>query len=120
MKRSIQPEVILIPRQVFFYYSRKFLRKKNENLEHAEALCAAMNDDNVRFMTAQSAMRLSHPRGITRDCNPNKDAVLRQMGPRTIYPTVLAAEKTGTLPAETEKRQCISRPPVILIACPVI
>lgn len=120
MKRSSQPEVILIPRQVFFYYSRKFFRKKNENIEHTEALCAAMNDDNVRFMTAQSAMRLSHPHGITRDYDPNKDAVLRQMGLRKICPTVLAVETTKALPAEAEKRQCISRPPVILIACPVI
>ena len=54
-------------------------------------------------MTAQIAKQLYHvPHVVTRIYDPDKDAVLRQMGLNTVCPTMLTVAKIGSLLGETE------------------
>ena len=77
---------------------------KSAGIEHADALCAVTSDDNVNIMTAQIATQLYHvPRVVTRCYDPDKDAVLRQMGLNTVCPTMLTVAKIGSLLGETEE-----------------
>ena len=76
---------------------------KSAGIEHADALLAVTSDDNVNIMTAQIAKQLYHvPHVVTRIYDPDKDAVLRQMGLNTVCPTMLTVAKIGSLLGETE------------------
>ena len=77
---------------------------KSAGIEHADALLAVTSDDNVNIMTAQIAKQLYHvPHVVTRIYDPDKDAVLRQMGLNTVCPTMLTVAKIGSLLGETEE-----------------
>ena len=77
---------------------------KSAGIEHADALLAVTSDDNVNIMTAQIAKQLYHvPHVVTRIYDPDKDAVLRQMGLSTVCPTMLTVAKIGSLLGETEE-----------------
>jgi trk system potassium uptake protein TrkA len=77
---------------------------KSAGIEHADALCAVTSDDNVNIMTAQIAKQLYHvPHVVTRIYDPDKDAVLRQMGLNTVCPTMLTVATIGHLLGETEE-----------------
>lgn len=71
---------------------------KSAGIERADALCAVTSDDNMNVMTAQIAKQLYHvPLVVTRCYDPDKDAVLRQMGLCTVCPTMLTVEAIGSL-----------------------
>ena len=77
---------------------------KSAGIEHADALLAVTSDDNVNIITAQIAKQLYHvPHVVTRIYDPDKDAVLRQMGLNTVCPTMLTVAKIGSLLGETEE-----------------
>ena len=77
---------------------------KSAGIERADALCAVTSDDNVNIMTAQIAKQLYRvPLVVTRCYDPDKDAVLRQMGLRTVCPTMLAVEAIGSLLEKAEE-----------------
>ncbi|MEF9894659.1 MAG: TrkA family potassium uptake protein [Clostridia bacterium] len=66
---------------------------KTAGIERADALAAVTPDDNMNVMTSQIARALYHVKAVvTRAYDPERAAVLKQMGFDTICPTTLAVD----------------------------
>ena len=67
---------------------------QSAGIEHADALAAVTNDDNMNVMISQIARELFKvPKVITRVYDPEREAVFRQMGLDTVCPTTLAVNR---------------------------
>jgi trk system potassium uptake protein len=67
---------------------------RSAGIEHADALAAVSNDDNMNVMISQVASKVFHvPKVITRVYDPEREIVFNKMGMTTICPTRLAVEK---------------------------
>jgi trk system potassium uptake protein len=67
---------------------------RSAGIEHADALAAVSNDDNMNVMISQVASNIFQvPKVITRVYDPEREAVFNMMGITTLCPTTLAVQK---------------------------
>jgi trk system potassium uptake protein TrkA len=71
---------------------------RSAGIEHADALAAVTNDDNMNVMVSQIAREIFKvPKVITRVYDPERELVFSHMGLNTVCPTTLAVDKIKKL-----------------------
>jgi trk system potassium uptake protein len=67
---------------------------RSAGIEHADALAAVTDDDNMNIMVSQVAKTIFHvPTVITRLYDPQREAIMGSMGLNTVCPTTLAVRQ---------------------------
>jgi trk system potassium uptake protein len=71
---------------------------QSAGIHQADALAAVTNDDNINIMVAQIAKEIFHvPIVITRIYDPERDAIMSELGLTTLCATTLAVRKLKSL-----------------------